>query len=548
MHIAIVASRSMDNSDYSFWRPGPDGRGIARVASSAIATVAAMVPSDFEISLIDESVDRFDVNSHGGADIYAITATVGQASQAIRLAQQLRGMGKTVVMGGPHISLAPHLFEAHADCLVIGEVESVAEEFFGDLRSGRLKRRYVAGKADMKCSPKPRWDLYPNDKAYLGVVQTSRGCPFECHFCDVIQYLGRVQRHKAPDQVVGELQQLYDLGYSHVFLADDNFTVYRKRARALLEVIAAWNGKDGRGYQTYYTQMSIDVAKDPELVSLCAEAGLVSAFFGIETNNEESLLESKKRQNTRVDLVEQIESVVAQGVRVEAGLMVGFDHDDHSIFEKLFAFTRRLPVGHFNVSCLVAPVATPLYDDMMKSGRVVTKELMSQFPAYLLVSNIQPAQMSREDLYIGARWLMSKIYHPESFYERFVKLAEIIAPAPWERPGNAPRKAPRPGLSRFNATVFREQMRDPLFRSVAKQVMALMKQRPDIQDTLGSVFGGYVFERSNRRAVGLYDDTWAEMDAPPFGADEAQRGWREAVQAIAGGLEHTRSLASHAAE
>src|SRR5262249_51648305 len=148
----------------------------------------------------------------------------------------------------PHVSLAPELFAGKADCLVVGEFEPIAEAVFADMRSGVLRARYDGAKADLRRSPTPRWDLYPNERAIGGVVQTSRGCPFECHFCDVIQYLGRVQRHKEDAQVIAEIQTLYDRGYNFISLADDNFTIYRRRAKSLLRAISHWNGADERDY------------------------------------------------------------------------------------------------------------------------------------------------------------------------------------------------------------------------------------------------------------------------------------------------------------
>ena len=155
---------------------------------------------------------------------------------------------------------------------------------------------------DLKNSPIPRWDLYPKGRALSAQVQTSRGCPFECEFCDVIQYLGRKQRWKDPDQVVRELEVLYDRGARAVFLADDNFTVMRRRARDLLERLVDWNDHRPAGRMLFSTQASVDLARDQELMDLCLAANLRTIFMGIESPNEESLAETMKRQNLRVDL------------------------------------------------------------------------------------------------------------------------------------------------------------------------------------------------------------------------------------------------------
>jgi radical SAM superfamily enzyme YgiQ (UPF0313 family) len=340
--------------------------------------------------------------------------------------------------------------------VVAGEFEPIAETVFADMRLGVLKPRYDGSKADLRRSPMPRWDLYPNDRAVSGVVQTSRGCPFECHFCDVIQYLGRVQRHKDDAQVIAEIQNLYDHGYSFISLADDNFTVYRKRAKSLLKAIAAWNGAEGRDYVVFATQMSIDAARDDELLALCNDAGLLNAFVGIETSDEASLAESKKRQNMRVDLGAEIRKIVARGLRVEAALMVGFDHDDRTAFARQLEFAMSLPVGGFNVSVLVAPVATPLYEAMRAQGRIVSDEVLAQFPSANLITNFTPARMSRDDLYVGAKWLISKLMDPDNFSVRLQAMSGLLAPPPWERRGQG-RRHP----ARRNATgLFSQVMRD----------------------------------------------------------------------------------------
>ncbi|MEQ8653351.1 MAG: radical SAM protein [Kiloniellales bacterium] len=551
MRLCLISPRPVDSTYVSWWASEEPGRGIARVGAAGIVTVAALAPDDFQITIVDECVDPFDLDRHGDADVFALSINVAQAASGVALAKRLRGLGKTVVVGGPHVSLAPQFFEGRADSIVIGELEPIAEEVFADMRAGTLKPTYTSTKADMRQSPLPRWDLYPNDKSYFGVVQTSRGCPFECHFCDVIQYLGRVQRHKDNAQVTAELQQLYDLGYANVALADDNFTVYRKRARSLLEAIASWNGKEGRDFVSLFTQVSIDVARDPELLRLCADAGLVNAFIGIETNNEASLVESKKRQNLRVDLTEEVKKVVSSGVAVEVGLVTGFDHDERSIFENLLAFGSTLPTSTFSVATLMAPVATPFYDSMKDANRIVEEseeEKQSQGPVVSLVTNIVPAQMSRRELYIGARWLVSRLFHPENFLDRFYLISELLPPAPWERPGNAKRRLPRPNLVRLYTQIFREEMkRDPRFVSVVKQAMRHIRSRPDIEDSLSSVLGAYTYRLHTLRNIGTYDEAWAEMDSPPFGADVTlERAGALGSQARGQGVEDLAGLTAMA--
>ncbi len=520
MRLYLIAPQSDAHTEYSrLAAAAPGAPVVTRVASAAIATVAALAPPDVDVTLCDELVQSVDFD--GDFDVVGVSANVSQARRALEIVDAFRARGKRVVVGGPHVSLAPELFEGRADCLVIGELESGAEEFFADMREGTLRPRYVCPKADLSRSPPPRWHLYPNDLVVSGVVQTSRGCPFECHFCDVIQYLGRIQRHKETAQVITEIQLLYDLGHNFISLADDNFTVYRRRAKALLKAIADWNGADGRGYVTFATQMSIDVARDDEMLDLCNEAGLLNVFLGIETSDAGGLIESKKRQNLKVDLQAACRKIVSAGLRIEGGLIVGFDSDDRSCFERQFDFAMALPVGTFNVSVLVAPVATPLYENMTKTGRIVSGEVSAQFPSANLVTNFRPAQMSREDLYIGAKWLINKLFDPDNFYRRLEAMSALLAPPPWVRRayGERRRHPSRRKSEALFSQVLRDLMRrDPRIRVLVRRSFALMAARPDIRDGLSDALTHYLMTLRSYEVDGVYQRGWAEFKTPPFGA------------------------------
>jgi radical SAM superfamily enzyme YgiQ (UPF0313 family) len=523
MRLYLISPLPNAHTEYSrLGAADAEGPWVTRIASAAIATVAALAPAGFDIRLCDEAVTPVDFDAE--ADVVGISVNVSQALRGLQIAERFRARGVKVVMGGPHVSLAPELFEGGADAIMVGELEPVADAFFSDMVRGELRRRYDGGRADMAASPAPRWDLYPNAQAMGGVVQTSRGCPFECHFCDVIQYLGRVQRHKTDAQVIGEVQALYDLGHNFISLADDNFTVYRRRARSLLAALAAWNGADGRDWVTFATQMSIDAARDPALLAMCNEAGLLNAFVGIETSDEASLAESRKRQNLHVDLVQQCRAIVSAGLRIEGGLMVGFDHDDRGCFRRQLDFAMSLPVAMFNLSVLTAPVATPLYDDLKAQGRIMSGEVIAQFPSANLVTNFQPAQMSRDELYVGARWLVSRLMHPDAVFARMAAMAEILAPPPWVRHGGRRRAHPS---RRRSATLVARVMRgmsaaDPATAAMIEKVRDLMRGRPEIREGLGDALSHYLMTLRGYQANGVYDADWARLPAPPFGAASAE--------------------------
>ncbi len=391
-------------------------RPVTTIADLAITTVAAMVPSDFEIRLCDENLTPVDFDSP--ADYVALTGKISQWGRMRTIASEFRRRGKTVILGGPFASLCPEVAAEHCDILVRGEAEEIAGDLFSDLRVGRWQDEYSGTQPSLALTPLPRWDLYPNDRAWLGSVQTSRGCPFQCEFCDVIQYLGRRQRHKPIANVLRELDELYRLGYRSVFFADDNFTASRQYAKELLLALRDWNLRQESGKLIFSTQLSIDAAKDDELLRMCAEAGLIHVFIGIETPNTESLLETRKLQNVGVDLATQVQRFYDHGIFVLAGMIVGFDHDNADIFERQHALANDAALPVLTLGALVAPSATPLHERLRTEGRLLADG--SEVAASPWSTNIAPKLMTQDQLLDGIRRLVRRLYEPEAAGDRLL--------------------------------------------------------------------------------------------------------------------------------
>lgn len=406
------------------------------IADVGLVTVAALVPPDFTVRICDEAISPVDLETP--AQFVGITGKITQSARMIELGTEFRRRGKTVVIGGPFASLSPDSVRDACDILVCGEIEEIAPDLFADLRRGRWKDRYDGGRPDLASSPIPRWDLYPNDRALVGAVQTSRGCPFECDFCDVIAYLGRKQRHKPIENVLDELDVLYRHGYRDVFLSDDNFTVYRRRAKETVAALARWNGDSGRERVGFSTQASIDAARDEEFLGMCADAGLDAMFIGIETPNADSLRDSGKRQNLLADPAEQIDRFLDHGIMVWSGMIVGFDADGPDIFERQFEFAMSSPIPIFSLGALVAPEATPLHDRLRDEGRLVADG--GETAVVPWETNIAPAGMTREQMASGMRWLANRLYRPDFFGERLIRFIQRIRPAQnawrWRGPRN----------------------------------------------------------------------------------------------------------------
>lgn len=428
--------------------PGGPGEGVQLVADLALPTLAAMVPPDLPVRLCDEQITPADPDPP--ETVIGLTGKTPQVGRMLELADAYRRRGKVVVIGGPYASLAPDAVRPHCDVLVRGEVEEIAPRLFADLRDGTWQPEYIGTQADLSASPLPRWDLYPNHRALMGTVQTSRGCPFPCEFCDVPTYVGRKQRHKDPPQVLRELDLLYAHGYRSVFIADDNFSATRARARALLEAIAAWNHSRPDGPISFTTQMSIDVARDTDMLRLSARAGIQAVFVGLETPSADSLRETGKRQNLQADPMEMVGRFLDHHIMVISGLIVGFDADGPDIFDRQRAFTRAAPIPVFTLGALAAPSGSPLHKRMVESGRLLPDQPYGTGQPWS--TNIVPAQMTTQALLDGVRDLAVELYHPDIFAERVMALINRLGPYQGPPPAASPSPLP-PALQQLDAEV-----------------------------------------------------------------------------------------------
>jgi radical SAM superfamily enzyme YgiQ (UPF0313 family) len=477
------------------------------LADLTMPTVAAMVPDGWRIAICDERIEPVDLDTN--AEVIGLTGKISQRNRCIELAAEFRRRGKIVLLGGPYASLCPDDMRPHADVLVRGEMEDIAAELFADLERGTFRSEYVGDKPDLSRSPVPRWDLTRKGRALFGQVQTSRGCPFECEFCDVIQYLGRKQRWKEPEQVLRELDILYARGLRGVFFADDNLTVVRRRARALLEALRDWNGRREAGRVNFSTQVSIDIARDADLLQLAHAAGFQSFFIGIETTNEASLAEMRKRQNLHVDLVQEVRKVVEAGMLVTCGIIVGFDHDDIGIFERQAAFIASLPTPLMQVNVLAAPFATPLYARLKQEGRIEGDE--REGPASLLHTNVRPRLMTQAQLKAGATWLVNTVYAPSAFADRLETFADICGRANADAVPDQRRKpGPRPLNVTFRKMTERLAAYGEAERRMLARVGAVMERRPDLSAQIMKSIGYYCQARYMYESYGLWNPSLAE--------------------------------------
>ena len=384
------------------------------IMNIALPTLAALAPPDVVVTVVDEAIEP--VNFDGHWDLVGITGYLTQMRRMCDIADEFRRRRQLVAIGGPYASLSPQAVRSHADILFRGEAEHTWPEFLEDFLNGHWQTEYTShGMVDLQSSPVPDISTLRPAAYELGVVQTSRGCPFECEFCDVIVYLGRRQRHKTPERVVDELEQLYQAGYRSVFLSDDNFTANRQRAGDIMAAVGDWN-RAKPAPVALYTQLSIDVTRDRDLplLDLCADAGLKQAFVGIETPNADALREVHKRQNLRNDLVEDVHRIQRRGIMVQAGMITGFDSDTLDSFVADYEFLQAAGIPMVLLAMLNALDGTPLQRRLADEGRL--KGLLLADAA--LDTNVIPKQMTSQQLLKGTVWLLNRLYRPRAFLER----------------------------------------------------------------------------------------------------------------------------------
>ncbi len=384
----------------------------------ALPVLAGLTPSTHEVVLIDENIGEIDFDALRDFDIVGLTGMTVQRDRMGEILDELIERGLFVVVGGPWITVSEDWFEGKPDVIFIGEAEDTWPVFLEEWEQGRHKTRYEqAEKTDMTRVTMPRYDLVPFREYAMGCVQTSRGCPFQCEFCDIIVIFGRKPRVKTPEQVVSEVDAQYRLGARVIFLVDDNFIGNKKAAKVILRALIAWQKEHGYPL-AFFTEASLDLAEDDELLALMTEAGLVAVFIGIESPDEAALRETKKHQNVRGGLIERVRRVQAAGLEVYAGMIVGFDNDDPGVFDRQYEFLRSARIVGAMAGMLSAIPKTPLYSRLEAEGRL--DNAAADDPR--IATNVIPLRMTREELRDGWVDLMDRLYDAENYFERFDSL------------------------------------------------------------------------------------------------------------------------------
>lgn len=390
-----------------------------------LITVASLLPSDWETKLVDINIEKLDIEDILWADYVFISAMSTQIRSAVNVIDRCKALCKAVVAGGPLFTADYEKFEK-VDHLVLNEAEITLPLFLEDLRNGNAKKIYQTNQfANVENSPLPDYSLVQLQKYTSKGIQFSRGCPFNCEFCDITALLGHKCRIKTTSQIIQELQNLYDLDWrGEVFFVDDNFIGNKKILRTeLLPAIIDWMKKHKHPFY-FTTEASINLADDDELMKLMTKAGFLTVFIGIETPEEVSLEECNKVQNKNRNLIESIKRVQQAGMEVLGGFIIGFDSDTPNIFRQQVDFIQKSGIITAMIGMLNAPTKSQLYKRLHAEGRILEKWNGVNTSTTM---NFVP-KMDKTDLDAGFREVIQGVYGGKPFYKRVKSFLQDFQP------------------------------------------------------------------------------------------------------------------------
>ena len=394
-----------------------------------LMTVAAMLPAHWNVRLVNRNTEDVTEADFAWADMVMTGGMINQQLDTLRVIDLAQKHGKPVIVGGPDATSSPAIYKA-ADFRVLGEVEGIIAQFVAAWAAGERSGTFVAEKftIDVTKTPPPRFDLLKTEHYMYVGVQYSRGCPFTCEFCDIIELYGRVPRTKTPEQMLAELQALYDLGYrGHVDFVDDNLIGNRKSLRIFLPELIAWQEAHSYPFE-FSTEASLNLADDHDLLELMRKANFFAVFVGIESPDPDTLVHTKKKQNTRRNIAESVHKLYAAGMFVTAGFIVGFDTERLSIADAMADLIEDAAIPVAMVGLLYALPNTQLSRRLEKEGRLhpghgrMTEETGDQCTLGLNYDSLRPER----DVLLDYRRVLERIYDPAAYAGRLESLAAML--------------------------------------------------------------------------------------------------------------------------
>jgi radical SAM superfamily enzyme YgiQ (UPF0313 family) len=409
-----------------------------------LITVAALLPSAWEMRLVDLNTSRLTEEDWQWADLILVSAMYIQRDGLFALLKEAKGRGKTVVAGGPYpTSLPEAVVAAGGDYVVRGEGENTVPLLLEAMRLGKTGIIENQEKPDLTTSPVPRFDLLRLDDYSTFTIQTSRGCPFDCEFCDVVNLFGRIPRYKTAPQVIGELESLYRLGArGSVFICDDNFIGSKKQARALLQELTPWLQSRDEPFK-FLTQASVNLGQDLEMIGLMTGANFDKVFIGIESPDENVLQISHKYHNIKNPLVESLQNIQQNGLAVIGSFILGLDGEKQGAGERICAFMEQTAIPMAMLGVLQAAPHTRLWRRLEQEGRLRPDmgDDLGTFSALNYEPDRPEADIMRE--YVEA-W--DNLYDPCRYLARAYRCYLAMRPAPRAQAGAAGGLPPKGGV------------------------------------------------------------------------------------------------------
>lgn len=396
-------------------------------APLGLITVAALLPDNWDVRLVNRNTELLTDADFDWADMVMTGGMLPQRNDALRIIERCRASGKPVVVGGPDVTSSPDLYAA-ANFQVLGEAEEIMDDFVTAWRAGAVQGVFEApmGKTDVTKSPLPRFDLLKLDH-YLHVgVQFSRGCPFSCEFCDIIELYGRVPRTKTNKQVLAELNALYALGYrGHVDFVDDNLIGNKKALKKFLPDLMLWQTENKFPFE-FSTEASINLADDDELLKGLADTNFFAVFVGIESPDTDTLVLMQKKQNTRRSLQQSITKIHEAGIFVNAGFIVGFDSEKGSVAAGMIECIEDTAIPVCMVGLLYALPTTQLTRRLLAEGRLFSGSEQTQSGDQCTAGLNFETKRPRRDVLNDYRTVLDAIYNPVAYFGRVRRLGRML--------------------------------------------------------------------------------------------------------------------------
>ena len=426
-----------------------------------LLTMAALLPEDWQLRLVDLNVNNLTEEDWEWAEVVMLSGMHIQKHGLHTLLREAKQRQKTTICGGPYASLVPEeLLDIGCDYVVWGEAENSMEELFSSLDKGQTgKLIRTQERCDLKTSPIPRFELVSLNDYQALAIQTTRGCPYSCEFCEIASIYGRAVRWKSPDQVISEIERLYELGgFGHLFICDDNFIGNRNNAKAICKKIIDWNKKHSEPF-AFVTQVTTDLGQDLEMIDLMTAANFSEVLIGIESIDDQVLAATNKYHNVRNPLVESITAIKENGLSIIGSFILGFDNEEAGAGKQILRFVEQTDIPTVIPNLLTAMPKTKLWERLKKEGRLLPDPIRHDIEEYIILLPNFVTSRPIEEIIDEHSELLNTLYEPSRFFERTYRFCLAVRPTRQATAGGKEKRSVEK-LPKINSLPFLHQLYD----------------------------------------------------------------------------------------